>query len=152
MVIQAWLRRFLEFFTPTKMTALMVFLFAALVNVANPFEHSVDTGSWYVPIPNFAIRTLFIFCGLFSLMGNGNTVKIRHMMVSIPMVYLSIIYLQKYIETHVHSLILPTILLCVYTAWLVLTGECYDYAIKRCPSVVDSYINWTIAKPSDKNG
>jgi hypothetical protein len=136
------------FLSPIKFSAWGIMLLAFFSNLANPFFHYVGgpNGTPFTPIPEYVLKAIFFFCGAFALLGNGKTIKARLTAVLIPNYYLATLYTMKFIQTGTESLILPMITLITTSLWLLIVGEHYESTDRKCPSFIDSYIDWLSAK------
>lgn len=141
------------FLSPIKFSAWGIILLALFANLSNPFFHYVGGPNTtpMTPIPEYILKAVFFFCGGFALLGNGKTIRMRLNLVLIPSYYLAILYIIKFIQTGIESLILPIAILVWSSIWLTIVGEHYESTDRKCPSFVDSYINWLSAKFNYKN-
>jgi len=141
------------FLSPIKFSAWGIILLSFFSNLSNPFFHYLGgpSSTAPIPIPEFILKAFFFFCGAFALLGNGKTIKARLTVVLIPYYYLAILYIVKFIQTGTESLMLPMITLVTTSVWLLIVGEYYESTDRKCPSFVDSYVDWLIAQFNYKN-
>lgn len=136
------------FLSPIKFAAFTSIILAVFIRVANPFYHFIGGPNTtpLTPVPEAILKATFIFCGLFALLGNGRTIKLRLSIVLIPYYYLALLYIVKFFQTFTQSLVLPMIVLTMFSLWLLLAGEYYESNNRKCPNFVDSYVDWLVAQ------
>ena len=113
---------FRSIFTPIKMLSVLLILLGAVDHLADPIEHvhlEECTTEWL-------IRSLFVFAGMFGIMGNGRTSDLRAVVVGLPYLYLATLYIIRYIQTGTIALLLPLIIISVLGLWTVFIGGEYE--------------------------
>jgi hypothetical protein len=109
--------------TPVRVFATLLVIIGLLDHLSNPID--VYTEPTSVMLETF-IRAIFIFAGLFCIIGNGRTTKIRTTIVGIPYLYLAFFYgMRVYFEISQASLI-PCAITTFLGLWLVIEGENYE--------------------------
>jgi len=113
--------------TPVKMLSLMTILIGIFDHVSNPIEHKGSAGLFQTNIfLESSIRFIFIFCGIFGLIGNGKSARIRATISALPLVYLASYYTILYIQNGLNVLIIPIILSWGVSLWTILLGAKYE--------------------------
>ncbi len=72
------------------------------------------------------IICIFIFCGIYGLIGNGKTKRIRATVVSLPLLYLASFYLIMLFKFSNDVFITLIVLSGVPALWVLLFGDRYD--------------------------
>lgn len=140
-----YLIKFKEFLTPLKMLSILLILMGLVDNLRNPIEHYPQEGIMYETI----LRAIFIFCGFFGLLGNGNTVEMRAFFVGLPYLWLAVLYGKSIVTTGVEAAILPFVITLILGLWTVFIGGYYD---GRTISVNYSRFNGVDTKPDNEVG
>lgn len=78
------------------------------------------------------IRGWFFFAGIFGLIGNGKTERVRGIMVTIPYIYLGTFYWISYFDLETKTLILPAIIVSSISVWLLLQGVTNELKQRVC--------------------
>lgn len=113
--------------TPIKLMSTIVLLIGVFDNITNLLQHARGGTTIFEATPiEWVARVLFIFCGIFGLIGNGRTKRIRATIVSIPLIYLSIFYTIILIEHNNNILYVPIILSGLTGLWTLLFGDIYE--------------------------
>ena len=117
-----------NFVTPIKGIAFMVLLLGLVDNLTSPLQHALGGGSLtYSQTPlEIIIRVIFIFCGVFGLIGNGRTARIRATVVSLPLLYLSVFYTIMLFKYNNHVFIALIVLSGIPGLWTLLFGDRHD--------------------------
>jgi len=117
-----------NYVTPIRGIAFMVLLLGLVDNLTSPLQHALGGGSLnYSQTPlEIIIRVLFIFCGIFGLIGNGRTVRIRATVVSLPLLYLSIFYTIMLFKYDNNVFIGLIVLAGIPGLWTLLFGDRHD--------------------------
>lgn len=127
-VIHKTYTRIVKNLTPIKYKSITLIILGIIDHLSNPIEH-LHAGKLYSgteTLVEIILRTLFIFCGVFGLMGNGKTKLIRATVVGLPYIYLSIYYLIYFIENGVHILLIPMLLAGTIGFWSIFLGANYE--------------------------
>lgn len=118
------LKKLRDFLSPIRLMGFMDLGIALIDNLSNPLEHNpLSTSGSIIEI---ILQAIAMFCGIFAIMGNGRTRRIRAIVVSLPILYLAILYTISYINTQTHVLLLPILFLWLTSLWLILVGDNYE--------------------------
>ena len=71
-------------------------------------------------------QILVVFCAMFGLMGNGKSAKIRAYIVSLPYLYMAILYTLKLIATKSEASGTGILLYGIIGLWLAFFGDYYE--------------------------
>ncbi len=132
-----------EKMTPVKLFAVLLIIFGIFDHLTNPMNIGTEPSNLLVET---LVRGLFIFSGLFCLLGNGRTTKIRAYFTGVPYIYLSIFYLIHYLNNDIAVIILPMILTGFIGLWLVIAGEYYESNKSRTSSSNSRFFDWLSAE------
>lgn len=115
-------------FTPIKMLSLLILSIGLVDNITSLLQHASRNGVIVFQDTNleFIIRVLFIFCGLFGILGNGRTKRIRATIVSFPLLYLATLYIILYIQFHNGVLLTFIAMTAIPALWVILFGDIYE--------------------------
>lgn len=117
-----------KFLTPIKMIALLVLLLGLVDNITSPLQHAIGGGLVYSQTPlEIVIRILFVFCGIYGLIGNGKTRRARATAVSLPLLYMFCFYFILWIQYSNDAFIALMTISGVPGLWTLLFGDRYDY-------------------------
>lgn len=117
-----------NYITPIKATAFMILILGLVDNLTSPLQHALGGGSLnYSQTPfELIVRGLFIFCGIFGLVGNGKTKRLRATIVSLPLLYLASFYLILWLEYRNDVFFSLITLTGIPGLWVLLFGDKYD--------------------------
>jgi len=108
--------------------AFTVLVLGLVDNLTSPLQHAIGGGDTvYSQTPlEIAIRILFVFCGIYGLMGNGKTKRTRATVVALPMLYLMAFYLLMWLKFDNDTFIALMALTGIPGLWMLLFGDNYD--------------------------
>jgi hypothetical protein len=105
-------------FTPLRTLSILLIILATLDHLYNPFLHTgADTS-----IQEWIIRIIFLFCGIFGLLGNGRYLQLRATIVGFPYIYLATIYTIELINTGVQAIVIPLAFSSLIGVWTLIFG------------------------------
>lgn len=119
--LNAFLIRIRKFLTPIKGSAIVLILLGILDNLTYIQHSQVEN-----PLAETLVRSFFIFCGLFAVLGNGKTAKLRAFIVSIPYFYLAIFFLVTATFLGDKSLFVIGVPPALFGIWLIVAGSDYE--------------------------
>jgi len=117
-----------KYLTAIKMVSITILLLGLFDNLTSPLQHIQGGGTTEFESSSveWVIRSVFIFCGMFGILGNGGTRRVRATVVAIPLVYLTTFYFILYLQYHNTILFVPMILAGTPAAWILLFGDLHD--------------------------
>jgi hypothetical protein len=111
---------------PTKTTALMVLTLGLVDNITSPLQHAINGGVVYTQTSlEIIIRIFFVFCGIYGLIGNGRSARIRATVVSLPLLYLLAFYTMMWIQYNNDAFLALMCLTGIPGVWILLFGDTY---------------------------
>jgi len=129
--------------SPVRVLALLLIILGLLDNLTHPTQHTLDQSGGF----ELALRILFIFCGVYGIMGNGKSKQIRATLVGIPYIYLAVLYGIAYLESGYITPVLPMVIAGVLGLWTILIGATYE---RRDISINNNIIDSSPTKPRNK--
>jgi hypothetical protein len=130
------------FFSPLRTLSILLIVLATLDHLYNPFMHiSEDTN-----LAETIIRAIFLFSGIFGLLGNGKHLQVRAVIVGYPYIYLAVVYLLKFVDTGVQAIIIPFVFTLLIGLWTIIFGA---YNEHRTTSIFDCFSNSNFTKPDN---
>lgn len=127
MKIKSAFEKIAYMFTPIKMLSLLVLSIGIVDNITSLLQHATGGITVYESTTlEFVVRIIFIFCGIFGILGNGRTKRIRATIVSFPLLYLASLYLILFIQYHNEILLAFIAMTAIPALWVVLFGDKYE--------------------------
>ncbi len=117
--------KLITFFSPLKTLAFLLLILSIVNHLYNPFMHGASGDT----LQEFTARLIFMFCGLFGIMGNGKTLRIRALVIGFPFIYLAVIYLLKLISTGIQTITIPLTVFSILGLWVIFLGAEYERRI-----------------------
>jgi len=136
-------RKYSVIITPVRILALLLIILGLLDNLTNPTQHTLDQSSGF----ELALRILFIFCGIYGIMGNGKSKQIRATLVGVPYIYLAVLYGIAYLQTGYVTPVLPMTIAGIIGLWTITIGATYE---RRDISINNNIIDSSPTKPRNK--
>ena len=120
--------RLANYITPVRSSAIMILSLGLLDNLTSSLQHAVGGGTLiYVQTPiEWIIRIVFIFCGVFGLLGSEIVKRLRATVVALPLLYLFVFYLMMLFKYNNFIFTAFIILTGIPGIWLLLFGDNYD--------------------------
>lgn len=143
--LETFVEKVKDIFTPIKAFSLILIILGLVDNLSHPTNHNFPSKDFL----EFIVQSLFIFCGIFGLMGNGNSRQVRSVIVGLPFVYLSILYFISFIKYNSYTVIIPMIVFFIVGLWTVWIGEYYE---RRNISINRSVVGRVNTQSNFKNG
>ena len=112
--------------TPLRMFAVIDIMFGLMSDAIYPVHHLMDEGV-ITPIVLLLTRAIMLSFGVFGLTANGKTSRLRAYFVSLPFIYLGILYV--FLLPHVDVDINPIFGSCLFLIlgiWIVSFGKNYE--------------------------
>ena len=110
-------------FSPLRTLSILLILLATLDHLYNPFLHTGTDNS----LQEWIIRALFLFCGIFGVLGNGKHIQLRATVVGFPFIYLAIVYSLELARTGVQTIVIPLAFTSVIGIWTLVFGAYNEY-------------------------
>jgi hypothetical protein len=129
--------------SPVRVLALLLIILGLLDNLTHPTKHNLDPSGGF----ELALRILFIFCGVYGIMGSGKSKQIRATLVGIPYVYLAVLYGIAYLQSGYVTPVLPMTIAGVLGLWTITIGATYE---RRDVSINNNIIDSSPTKPRNK--
>jgi hypothetical protein len=110
--------------TPIRMFSIMLVLLVIFWEFIRPVDYF--SGGAYNTYVCEIMQVLVAICGIFGLMGNGKTAKIRASIVSMPFLYLATLYVMQAILQKQEFAVIGIIVYGLIGLWLAIFGYRYE--------------------------
>lgn len=119
--VREFIDKTIRFLTPVKGAALILVVLGVLDHLTY-LDFSGEESFWTEAL----VRSFFIFCGIFGLIGNGKTARLRTFIVSIPYLYLSIFYIVSGMAINSDTITVLSVPPGLFAMWLNIAGSYYE--------------------------
>ena len=110
---------------PIYMLSTIILILGLVNHLYNPIRHFENMQFTF---EEMIVRSLFIFCSLFGFFHSGRNIKIVSLILSLPFLYLGVLYTATYIfYAQVYTLIVPATIFLTIGFWISIHGVIREY-------------------------